>query len=411
MGEAVANTADEGGSQPCLLLVVDDGTNLQALYETLEGRGYKLLVARDGEGALGVAAKALPDLILLDLKTSGMDGFDAIQKLKADPETRDIPVVFLTAVNETRDRVKGLDLGAVDYVTKPFHSEEVLARVQMHLTIRGLQRSLSQRNRELEEADRKMKTDLDAAARVQQSLLPTEEPQVEGLRFAWHYQPCLALAGDSLGVLPIDDRNVAIYVLDVSGHGVSSALLSVAVTRSLALKSDPAALVSLPGVAGAGDRVRRPSEVADRLNRLYPMSANGQHYFTLTYGLVDPTNGRFEFVSPGNPGPILARPGEPPRTFDRPAVPIGMFEESQYEDSVIQLEPGDRLYLHSDGLNEERNAAGEEFGRDRLLERIESVSGLPFEEGLRAVAQTVRDWRGAHACRDDVALLGVQYRG
>jgi sigma-B regulation protein RsbU (phosphoserine phosphatase) len=122
-------------------------------------------------------------------------------------------------------------------------------------------------------------------------------------------------------------------------------------------------------------------------------------------------NGRFEFVSPGNPGPILARAGEPPRTFDRPAVPIGMFEDSEYEDSVIRLEPGDRLYLHSDGLNEERNAAGEEFGRDRLLEQIESVGRLPFEEGVRVVAQTVRDWRGAHKCRDDVALLGVQYRG
>ena len=409
MSEAIG-IRDGAAETPCLLLVDDDPHSLQALRQALEGQHYRLLEARDGEAALQIAARTRPDLVLLDVALPGIDGFAVLERLKADAATRDTAVVLLSADGEAGDTVKALERGAVDYVAKPFRREEVLARVRTHLTIRNLERHLSHRNRQLEDANRKMRADLDAAARVQQSLLPSHEPHVEGLRFAWHYQPCLALAGDSLGVLPIDDGHVGLYVLDVSGHGVSSALLSVAVTRSLSLRADPAALVSVVG-PDALERARRPSEVAQRLNRLYPMSDNGMHYFTLTYGVVDPTNGAFEYVSPGNPGPILARPGQPPRSLDRPAVPIGLLPGSTYEDARIELEPGDRLYLHSDGVNEERNPQEEEFGRDRLLDHIERAASMPFEEGLRFVAHSVREWRGARMCRDDIAMLAMQYRG
>jgi sigma-B regulation protein RsbU (phosphoserine phosphatase) len=162
---------------------------------------------------------------------------------------------------------------------------------------------------------------------------------------------------------------------------------------------------------GDGSRIRRPSEVAARLNELFPMGSMGNHFFTLVYGLLDPMTGRFEFVSPGNPGPILARPGETPRVYDRPALAVGMLPEAEYEDSRIELEPGDRLYLHTDGLSDERNARGEAFGRERLLEEIRRVESMPFEAALKAVAQASRDWRGAWHCRDDIALLGVEYRG
>lgn len=409
MSEAIRFQDGPPGA-PRVLVVDADPRGLQALREALDGQGYRLLVARDGEAALRIAAEARPDLVLLDAALPGMDGFAVLERLKADPATRHAAVVLLSAGTQTGDSVKALERGAVDYVPKPFQRGEVLARVRAHLTIRELERHLSQRNRQLEEANRKMKADLDAAARVQRALLPSHEPRVEGLRFAWHYQPCLALAGDSLGVLPLDAHHVGLYVLDVSGHGVSSALLSVAVTRSLSLRADPAALVSVPGPDGT-ERVRRPAEVASRLNRLYPMAENGMHYFTLTYGVVDPTSGRFEFVSPGNPGPILSRPGQAPRIFDRPAVPIGLLPDSSYEDARIDLEPGDRLYLHSDGVHEERNPREEEFGRDRLLEHIEQAAAMPFEEGFRFVTRSVREWRGARACRDDLAMLALQYRG
>jgi putative two-component system response regulator len=135
--------------QDKILMVDDNPTNLQVLQATLEGRGYRLLAARDGSSALTVTAKAEPDLILLDIMMPVMDGFEVCRRLKADPASFEIPVIFLSALGDTADKVKGLELGAVDYITKPFQPEEVLARVETHLNLRCLQQKLDQTNAEL----------------------------------------------------------------------------------------------------------------------------------------------------------------------------------------------------------------------------------------------------------------------
>ena len=134
-----------------VLMVDDNPTNLQVLQATLEGRGYRLLAARDGASALAVTAKAQPDLILLDIMMPEMDGYEVCRRLKADPLTFEIPIIFLSALTQTEDKVKGLELGAVDYITKPFQPEEVIARVNTHLTLRCLQQQLSIANAELTE--------------------------------------------------------------------------------------------------------------------------------------------------------------------------------------------------------------------------------------------------------------------
>jgi len=135
---------------PQILLVDDNPTNLQVLYQTLAGSGYRLLAARSGKDAIAIAQRVVPDLILLDVMMPGMDGFETCVQLKADPRTRDSAVVFLSALTAAADKVRGLELGAVDFVNKPFQAEEVLARVRTHLTIRELQRELRRRNGELE---------------------------------------------------------------------------------------------------------------------------------------------------------------------------------------------------------------------------------------------------------------------
>ncbi len=134
-----------------VLMVDDNPTNLQVLQATLEGRGYRLLAARDGASALAVTTKAEPDLILLDIMMPEMDGYEVCRRLKADPATFEIPIIFLSALTQTEDKVKGLELGAVDYITKPFQPEEVIARVNTHLTLRCLQQQLSVANAELTE--------------------------------------------------------------------------------------------------------------------------------------------------------------------------------------------------------------------------------------------------------------------
>ncbi|MEJ2222731.1 MAG: response regulator [Desulfobacterales bacterium] len=136
-----------------ILLVDDNPTNLQLLFETLDGRGYKLLIAKSGKVALSIARKALPNLILLDIMMPEIDGYEVCRRLKADPTTAEIPIIFLSALTDTKDKVQGLDLGAVDYVTKPFQPDEVIARVNTHLTVNRLKKALDEKNKELQDAN------------------------------------------------------------------------------------------------------------------------------------------------------------------------------------------------------------------------------------------------------------------
>ena len=284
-----------------ILIVANNPTNLQVLLQTLDGRGHELLAATNGEDALRIAGTECPALVLLDVMMPGIDGYEVCRRLKADPATEQSAVIFLAALGDVEDRVRGLDLGAVDYIAKPFQAEEVVARVDTHLAIQRLQHDLAARNRELERANARLQRDLDTAARMQSRLLPDVSPPMRRAQFAWEYRPCDQLAGDSLNVLRIDDRHVCVYVVDVSGNGVPAALLSAAITRSLSLRTNPSSLVTEPGADGR-IAVVEPSAVAERLNAAYPMNETTRQYFTLVYGILDTSSGRFSFVCSGHPG-------------------------------------------------------------------------------------------------------------
>lgn len=153
MNDELSQSSNNQEKPEQILLVDDNTTNLQVLHETLAGLGYKFLIAKNGESALAIALKAKPSLILLDIMMPGIDGFEVCRRLKADPETEAIPVIFFTALGDTKDKVKGFDLGAVDYVSKPFQAEEVIARVNTHLTINRLRKHLAEKNKELKSSN------------------------------------------------------------------------------------------------------------------------------------------------------------------------------------------------------------------------------------------------------------------
>lgn len=257
----------------------------------------------------------------------------------------------------------------------------------------------------IDRQNQRMKRDLDAAARVQQALLPDNLPEVPGLSFAWRYRPCDELAGDALNVVRLNEDLIAVYLLDVSGHGVPAALLSVTATRGLNHRGGGAA--SLVAGPGANPEAVDPALVASKLNSLYPMASNGDHYFTLVYGLLDIHTRRFRFTVAGHPAPIIAPAGEQPRLIDASGFPIGMVEEADFEESVIDLKPGDRLYLYSDGLTEEINADREMFGDDRLLSAIADGQAHSLGDSVEMLVQKVIDWRGETHLQDDLSILAI----
>ena len=258
----------------------------------------------------------------------------------------------------------------------------------------------------LRKAKQALEHDLRLAARVQQALLPPPEIQAGELRIAHAFHPCDDLAGDGVGVVSLPDNRLGIYLLDVSGHGVGSALLSFTLAHLLSPTIEGSLLTENDGT---GASVVPPSRVAERLNRQFPMDRTRQ-YFTLVYGVADPSSGRFQYVMAGHPTPLrLPRTG-PPTPVAGAGLPVGMIDEATYDDETLTLARGDRLYCYTDGAIEALNAAEEEFGLDRLLAEIDRWRGLPLRDGLDRIATAIRAWSGG-PLSDDISLLAIERTG
>jgi sigma-B regulation protein RsbU (phosphoserine phosphatase) len=258
----------------------------------------------------------------------------------------------------------------------------------------------------LRKAKDALELDLRLAARVQQALLPPPEVALGEFRIARAFHPCTDLAGDGVGIVSLPDGALALYLLDVSGHGVGAALLSFTLNHLFSATVGGALILA---DTAAGVRIVQPSGVAERLNQQFPMDRTRQ-YFTLIYGVLDTGTGRFRYVVAGHPSPVYVPAAGPPAPVPGRGLPIGMIEGAQYEDESLLLEPGDRLYFYTDGVIEALNALEEDFGQARLLSEIARVRHRDLREGLDLLADAVRDWCGGHL-RDDVTLLGVERRG
>jgi sigma-B regulation protein RsbU (phosphoserine phosphatase) len=387
--------------------VDDTAANLQVLAGMLKDRGYKVRPVPSGKLALLAARRDPPDLILLDINMPEMNGFEVCEHLKTDDRLKGIPVIFISALTEQLDKVKAFATGGVDYLTKPFQMEELHARVETHLKLRRLQIELEETNSRLERVNGRMSRDLEAAAKIQKTFLPCSAPAVPGTVCAWRYLPCDELAGDGLNIIPLGDGKVGLYILDVSGHGVSSALLSVTLSRLLSLPSDQSSILIRDRDILDRLDVTPPAEVADRLNRLFPYDMATEQFATLMYGILDVSTGNFCHVSAGHPGPLHLPADGPPVILESPSFPIGLADEA-YGEGCLHLAAGDRLYLYSDGLPDAMNASGEQFGNARLLAAVNRSRAEPLREGIAVLLEELAQWQSGERSQDDISILAVE---
>ena len=401
-------TLKSSGGQPANILVVDDTpANLQVLAGMLKDRGYKVRPVPGGKLALLAAGRDPPDLILLDINMPEMNGYEVCECLKADDQLRAIPVIFISALTEQLDKVKAFATGGVDYITKPFQMEELHARVETHLKLRRLQIELEETNSQLAKVNCRMSRDLKAAAKIQTSFLPREAPRVPGADFAWIYRPCDELAGDGLNVIPLGAGMVGLYILDVSGHGVASALLSVTMSRLLSPPPVPSSILIRGGNARDRCEITPPAEVAAHLNRLFPFDEATEQLTTMVYGILDATTGLFRYVSAGHPGPVHLPAGADPVILESEGFPLGLTDHD-YEERSVRLGPGDRLYLYSDGVPEAMDAGGQQFGNARLLEAIGQGRTESLQESVGSLLGAMTQWHGTERPQDDISILAVE---
>lgn len=282
----------------------------------------------------------------------------------------------------------------------------------------GIQSDVSARRRaeddlrrakvELEIALAELKRDLDLAARVQRSLLPKTSPDLDGLEAAWQFIPSAHLAGDFLNVFALDDRHAAMYVLDVSGHGASAALLSVTLSRWLSAVPHESCLFRTDETTETGVRIARPAEVASYLNTRFRSAPDIAQYFTIVYGVVDLAEKKFTYVAAGHPGPIHVPAAGRPQEYPSTGTPIGMLSDREFGEQTLDLDSGDRILLYTDGVTEALDRNEEDFGRERLIETLYTSRDSALEPTLQQIVARVRKWQGREIGEDDLSLLGAQ---
>ncbi len=396
---------------PGHLLVVDDNEmNRDLLSRRLRKKGHRVEVADGGAAALEMIESGAFDLVLLDIMMPGMDGMEVLERIRVDHGPDELPVIMATAKTESEDIVAALKHGANDYVTKPFDFPVVLARVQTQLAVKQGRDALAK-------AHRRMKKDLEAAARIQQTLLPAETVEIPGARCAWRYVPCDELAGDTLNVIPLGDGITGLYVLDVSGHGVPSSLLSVILSRLMTGVPDASSVLRTlrDGSGSCEISLATPAEVARELSRRFPYDKETLQYFTMVYAILDMDRRLFTYVSAGHTPIFHLRRGSDPVLHTSTGSPIALVPAeigpSDYEEKTVQLEPGDRLYLLSDGIPEAHLPGGEEFGEERISSTLQGCFDKDLDVTVTRLLDDVWDWMGGTGPGDDVSVLAIEIDG
>jgi sigma-B regulation protein RsbU (phosphoserine phosphatase) len=401
-----------------ILVVDDDEANRESLRRRLERRGYHVSVAVDGTDALRQVSQGAFDLLILDVMMPGINGLDVLDTLRKTYSPTQLPIIMATARDQSEDVVTALGRGANDYVTKPLDFAVVSARVQTHMQLKqsvdqivALEANLEMRNRELNAANARLTEtaertarELSAAAKVQKTFLPEADPRVAGARFSWVFQPCTELAGDSLNVVQLDERSVALYVLDVSGHGVAASLLAVTVTRWLSASASGDSLV-LESQPDGTKRVLEPREVATRLSQNFSIDVTDQ-FTTLFYAVYNTETREFKYISAGHPGAIRIAQGAAPMVLDGTGMPIGIGEK--YDQQSVRLNPGDRVFLYTDGVIEAMDSRKDHFGIERLTLSLRDSVSEPLAESISRLKTEVDQWQGAAGLRDDITILGME---
>jgi sigma-B regulation protein RsbU (phosphoserine phosphatase) len=383
------------------LLVVDDNEdNRYTLTRRLQREGYtNLATAVDGRQALKILHSQRFDLVLLDVMMPEMNGYQVLEHLKADPNLRDVPVIMISALDQMDSIVRCIELGAEDYLAKPFNPTLLRARVGASLEKKRLRddvrASLS-----------RLKQELDAAHALQVGMLPTVFPawspqhpvQVHALM-----EPAREVGGDLYDFFPEAEGVFCFLVGDVSGKGAPAAMF-MARTRSLVR-------MAIQLWRQLGTERPTPARVAEAVNRELCQNNSDRMFVTLFLGFLDTRDGLLTYVNAGHLGPALLRAsGAIERIDGKSELPLGIRSATAYHDRTASLLSGDAVFVFSDGVIEAMNVADEFYGDDRLKVDLGAVMNLEPAEMLRSLKAKVDGFTGEAPKADDVTMLALRWQ-
>lgn len=374
------------------ILVIDDDSAVQELLRrTLKKQGYEVTVASNGEEGIAQAQQLRPALIICDWIMPRLTGIEVCRRVKANPDLSTTQFFLLTSLGSVADRVKGLDAGADDFISKPIELNELQARVRAGLRLHQL-------SRDLQIAKQLLEAELAEAAEYVRSLLP--DPLTEPVSVEAKFIPSRQLGGDCFDYTWLDADYLAIYLLDVAGHGLRAALPSVAVLNLLRSRA-------IPNI-----NYYQPSEVLRSLNTTFQMSYQNDKYFTMWYGVYNRSKRQLVYASAGHPPAVLISSpdrGQPKaKRLKTPGMPVGMFPDAEYLDNSCDVEDLSTLYIFSDGVYEIHQPDGAIWGLDAFIDLLTAHNGKTANE-LDLVLSYVQNLNAKAAFDDDWSLLKVNF--
>jgi len=374
----------------CRVLLVDDAkANLDILVEGLKA-DHRLSLAMNGEMALQVAAKMPPDLVLLDIMMPGLDGYEVCRRLRQMPETAEVPIMFLSSLEEVQNKTRGFEAGANDYLTKPFDMLEVKARVRSLLKAKAYSDAVKEQ----------IASELRVAREIQMGMLPHDFAPLEqayGVSFGAMLEPAREVGGDLYGVCAGGPERLVMFLGDVSGKGIPASMFMV---RAISL----ARLLAR--------EIAEPERILVRLNDELAADNPSGMFVTFLCAVYEPKSGRLTIANAGHCRPLILHDGQSPRwAVKNLGTALGFEPGLEFERTELTLRAGDALILYSDGVSEAFNPQDECYGNDRLLADAGGFSGQSAPAITSSLLQKVRAFAGSAPQSDDIAILTLKVNG
>lgn len=411
------STAGQDISKMRRVMVVDDSRmQRKILTSQLARAGYSVTEAGCAEEALSLSETDPPDLVISDWMMPGMSGIEFCQALRAQVTGNYVYFILLTSKTESAEIARGLDGGADDFLTKPVNGDELRARIAAGERILGMERELTDKNRllsstlsELQALYDSVDRDLMEAKKLQQSLVRERHRDFGKAEVSLLLRPSGHVGGDLVGFFPINARRVGLFSIDVSGHGITSALMTARLAGYLSGNSPEQNIALVLTEIGIYD-ARPPEELAEQFNRVVVQEMQTESYFTMAYADVDLISGRVVMVQAGHPHPAIQRADGRVEYLGSGGLPIGLVEPAAWEAFEAQLQPGDRLFLMSDGITEAEDAKGTQLGEEGLSRLLASCRHLGGADFMESLMWHLSDYAGDEF-GDDVSGVFFEFHG
>ncbi|WP_051252856.1 PP2C family protein-serine/threonine phosphatase [Ferrimonas kyonanensis] len=394
------------------LLIVEDAMDVRmVLAAALRRFGYEVHQAADGAEGLAILKNDTSiQLVISDWSMPVMDGFELCRRLKQEQQVERFVYFIMFSSNDDEERIiAGLEVGADDFIAKQAPKAELNARIRAGGRLIDLHNELQRKQEKLEKAYASIENDVMLAAEMHHKLLPTVK-ELPGVQFSWLATSSAFLGGDMFDYRRLDEHHISFYLLDVSGHGLPSALLSFTLKHVMSPSQKGFSVMKRHLPQPPFYEIVDPAEVVATLNDRFQSQGDNSQYFTMVNAVLNVQTGLLKLCQAGHPGPLHQTSSEVIEHTQN-GFPVGMLPDLEYSSYEVQLAPGDRIYLYSDGVTECFNATKEEFGVSRFIQSLQQQRDSSMDTQLQSLKTQLDRWNVGPDFDDDVSILAIEWQG